>query len=207
MTCRSIALSDTNMYPVMSTPPQKPGFTAMATKNFIKHKQLSRAALCFLCFFVVLSFVAPLLPVANASSDTMPCCAGKAHCDSGIAPKRVLPPTSEPMCGLKDATMEDDGITIVAEPVHTQHSYSRNASSSGPAAESASISKPCHMDCGACLAGLNRQNKRDRVLVPTFAVHSSTQTTSATFEYQSVRFSSNDDWKQTSPRGPPAAHV
>src|SRR4051794_17276648 len=123
----------------------------MVAKKFIKHKQLSRAVLCFLCFFVALSFIAPLLPIVNASSDTMPCCAGKAgHCDSGIAPKRVSPPTSEPMCGLKEATMEDDGITIVAEPVHTQHSHSRNAetSSSRPAAESASVSQPCHMDCG-----------------------------------------------------------
>ena len=101
----------------------------MAAKKFIKHKQLSRAALCLLCFFMSLSFVAPLLPIANASSDTMACCVGKAHCDSGIAPKQVPPPTSEPMCGLKGATMADDGITIVAEPVHTksQHSHSRNA--------------------------------------------------------------------------------
>ena len=39
----------------------------MVAKKFIKHKQLSRAALCFLCLFVALSFVAPLLPIANAS--------------------------------------------------------------------------------------------------------------------------------------------
>jgi len=187
----------------MSTPPQKPGFTAMATKNFIKHKQLSRAALCFLCFFVALSFVAPLLPVANASSDTMPCCAGKAHCDSGIAPKRVLPPTSEPMCGLKDATMEDDGITIVAEPVHTQHSYSRNASSSGPAAESASISKPCHMDCGACATSVSRQQKRERGLVLSSAERTQSPTLLLQFESQPLFFSSNEDWDRISPRGPP----
>src|ERR1044071_5710511 len=110
----------------------------MAPKKFIKHKQLSRAMLCLLCLFVALSFIAPLLPIANASSDTMPCCAGKAgHCDSGITPKRVLPPTSEPMCGLKDATMEDDGITIVAEPAQTEsphshsHSHGQTASSDG----------------------------------------------------------------------------
>jgi len=122
------------------------------------------------------------------------------------------------MCGLKGATVQDDGITIVADPIETEASHSHShhgevsstsaeTSSNGAAAESASLSKPCHMDCGACLAGLNRQNKRDRVLVPTFAIHSSTQTTSATFEYQSLPFSSNDDWKQTSPRGPPAVHV
>jgi len=193
----------------------------MATKQHSRHRRCFKMILCLLCLFVALSFVAPLLPIVSATSgfSTMPCCAGKAgHCDSGLRAKRVPPPPSEPMCGLKGATVQDDGITIVAEPIETEvphsHShhgevYSTNAetSSNGAAAESASLSKPCHMDCGACLAGLNRQNKRDRVLVPTFAVHSSTQTTSATFEYQSVRFSSNDDWKQTSPRGPPAAHV
>src|SRR5689334_23870922 len=93
----------------------------MAPKKFIKPKQLYRAMLRFLCLFVALSFIAPILPIANAAPDTMPCCAGKAgHCDSGIKPKRVPPPTSEPMCGLKGATMENDGITIVAEPIHTK---------------------------------------------------------------------------------------
>ena len=181
----------------------------MATKNFIKHKQLSRAALCFLCFFVVLSFVAPVLPIATASSDTMPCCAGKAgHCDSGVAPKRVLPPTSEPMCGLKEATMDDDGITIVAEPVHTkhQHSHSRSAenSSTSPAAESASISQPCHMDCGACATSLSRQQKRERGVVVSSAERTQSLTPLFQFESQRLFFSSNEDWKQTSPRGPPA---
>jgi len=174
----------------------------MATKNLMKHKQLSRAVLYFLCLFVALSFVAPLLPIANASADTMPCCAGKAHCDSGIAPKRVLPPTSEPMCGLKDATMEDDGITIVAEPVHTtQHSHSR--SSSGPAVESASISKPCHMDCGACATAASRQQKRERGVVPSSAERTQSLTVLLQFESQAVFFSSNENWEQTSPRGPP----
>ena len=174
----------------------------MATKNLMKHKQLSRAVLCFLCLFVALSFVAPLLPIANASADTMPCCAGKAHCDSGIAPKRVLPPTSEPMCGLKDATMEDDGITIVAEPVHTtQHSHSR--SSSGPAVESASISKPCHMDCGACATAASRQQKRERGVVLSSAERTQSLTLLLQFENQAVFFSSNENWDRISPRGPP----
>lgn len=175
----------------------------MATKNFIKHKQLSRAVLCFLCLFVALSFVAPLLPIANASAETMPCCAGKAgHCDSGIAPKRVLPPTSEPMCGLKDATMDDDGITIVAEPVLTnQHSHSH--SSSGPAAESASISKPCHMDCGACATAASRQQKRERGVVLSSTERTQSLRLSSDFESQPLFFSSNEDWEQTRPRGPP----
>ena len=178
----------------------------MVAKKFIKPKQLSRAALCFLCFFVALSFVAPLLPIANASSNTMPCCAGKAHCDSGITPKRVSPPTSEPMCGLKEATMEDDGITIVAEPVHTQHSHSHSAetSSSHPAAESASISQPCHMDCGACATASSRQQKRERGVVLSSAERTQSLTTLLQLESQPLFFSSNEDWDRISPRGPPA---
>src|SRR5215211_156316 len=128
----------------------------MATRNYKRHKPFLNGILCLLCLFVAFSFIAPLLPIASASSNTMPCCAGKAgHCDSGIAPKQVLPPTSEPMCGLKEATMEDDGITIVAQPSQTEspHSHSRTAETSAtqPVAESASLSQPCHMDCGACL--------------------------------------------------------
>jgi hypothetical protein len=176
----------------------------MTTKRHIRHKK------CFnmsLCLFVALSFIAPLLPIANASSDTMPCCAGKAgHCDSGITPKRVPPPTSEPMCGLKEATMESDGITIVAEPIHSksQHSHSRTAenSSTGPAVESASLRQPCHMDCGACATSSSRQQRERGLLTP-----GTEQTQSLTpllqVESKPHFFSSNEDWEQISPRGPP----
>jgi hypothetical protein len=183
----------------------------MATRNYKRHKPFLNGILCLLCFFVALSFIAPLLSIASASSDsTMPCCKGKAgHCDSGIVPKQVRPPTSEPMCGLKEATMEDDGITIVAQPSQTEsqhsHSHSRKAetSSSGPAAESASLRQPCRMDCGACLAGSTRIQKRERALVQTIVLRSSSTTTSDSFNYLSLLFSSNEDWRQTSPRGPP----
>ena len=179
----------------------------MVAKKFIKPKQLSRAVLCFLCFFVAFSFIAPLLPVATASSDTMPCCAGKGgHCDSGITPKRVPPPTSEPMCGLKGATMADDGITIVAEPVHTksQHSHGHSAeTSSRPAAESASISQPCHMDCGTCATASSRQQKRERGVLQSVAERTQSLTPLLQFESQPLFFSSNEDWDGISPRGPP----
>src|ERR1041385_5009169 len=181
----------------------------MAPKKFIKHKQPSRTMLCLLCLFLALSFISPLLPIANASSDTMPCCAGKAgHCDSGITPKRVPPPTSEPMCGLKGAAMESDGITIVAEPIHTksQHSHSRSAqpSSSSPAADSASLSKPCHMDCGACATGGARHKNAERGVVHPSAERTASLMMLLQFESPTLFFSSNEDWKQTSPRGPPA---
>ena len=178
-----------------------------------RHPRIANSVLRLLCLLVALSFTAPLLPIVSASSGSnMPCCAGKeGHCDSGIAPKQVLPPTSEPMCGLKGATIEDDGITIVAQPSQTeslhqhQHSHSRaETSSSQPAAESASLSKPCHMDCGACLAGSTRTQKRERTLVQSFALRLSSPATPDNFKYRSLFVSSNDDWKQTSPRGPPA---
>ena len=176
-----------------------------------RHRRFANGIRFLLCLLVALSFTAPLLPIVSASSgsSTMPCCAGKAgHCDSGIAPKQVLPPTSEPMCGLKEATMEDDGITIVAQPSQTEspHSHSQTAgtSSTQPAAESASLSQPCHMDCGACLTGSTRTQKRERAVVQTNALRLSSPATSDRFQYLSLLFSSNDDWKQTSPRGPPA---
>ena len=183
----------------------------MATMKHSRHPRIAKGVLRLLCLLVALSFTAPLLPIVSASSGSnMPCCAGKAgHCDSGIAPKQVLPPTSEPMCGLKGATMEDDGITIVAQPSQTesphQHSHSRaETSSTQPAAESASLSKPCHMECGACLAGSTRTQKRERTLIQSFALRLSSPVTPDSFNYLSLLFSSNVDWKQTSPRGPPA---
>jgi hypothetical protein len=184
----------------------------MAIMKHNRHKRIANGVLCVLCVLVALSFTAPLIPIvgAAAGSSTMPCCKGKAgHCDSGIAPKQVLPPTSEPMCGLKEATMEDDGITIVARPSQTeshQHSHSRTAETNGsqPAAESASLSQPCRMDCGACLASSSRTQKRDRVLAQAIALPLSSPTTTDRFNYLSLPLSSNVDWKQTSPRGPPA---
>lgn len=177
-----------------------------------RHKRIANGIRCLLCFLVALSFTAPLIPIVSASSgsSTMPCCAGKAgHCDSGIAPKQVLPPTSEPMCGLEGATMEDDGITIVAQPSQTEppkHSHSRAAETdrSQPAAEPASLSEPCQMDCGACLGSSTRTQKRERVLPQSDALRLSSPTTSDSFKYLSLLFSSNDAWKQTSPRGPPS---
>jgi len=101
--------------------------------------------------------------------------------------------------------MEDDGITIVAEPVQTQHSHSHKAetSSSHPAAESASISQPCHMDCGACATASSRQQKRERGVVLSSSQRTQSLTTLLQFESQPLFFSSNEDWDRISPRGPP----
>jgi len=178
----------------------------MATKTHKKHRGFSLGILCFLCLFVA----AEPVRIANASftkSNTMACCAGKtaSHCASGIVAKKVRPPKSEPMCGLHGAAIEADGITVVAEPTETapQHSHSQTTSSH-PAAESASLSKPCHMDCSSCAATSTRQQQRERNLLQLTTYHNSSLTTVLRREDQPLLFSSNEEWGQIHPRGPPS---
>lgn len=173
----------------------------------IRRRILSIGVLFFLCLFVA----AEPFRLANAAlnlANTMPCCAGKGgHCESGIAAKKVPPRKSEPMCGLHGAKMENDGITIVAEPVAESphsHSHSAESNSSQPAAESASLGRPCHMDCGACATSATRQQKRERSILLTSTYEAASVTTSSKYEDNSVLISSTDHWPQTVPRGPPA---
>ena len=175
----------------------------MATKMHIRHEKFFKGILCFLCLFVAASFVAPLVPIASASSDTMPCCVDKAagHCDSGIAPKKIVQPPPEPMCGLDNSQSADDAndpITIVAEPSH------KESSSSEPAVELDSVSKPCQMECSACAAGTSRQQRRERSIIEPISHLNPSLSTHSIFENLSFSYSSNEDWEHTSPRGPPA---
>jgi len=166
----------------------------------------------FVAMTIALSFIATLIPVASASitkSSTMACCVGKAgHCDSGITAKKVRIPKSEPMCGLHGAEMEDDGITIIAQPVaaESQHSHSHAAetNSSQPAAESASLSQPCHMNCASCATAATRQQKRDRNTVQPTTSQNASLTTLSFDEEQPLPNSSNGNWEHVIPRGPPA---
>jgi len=178
---------------------------------------LRRKAFCpFVAITIALSFIATLIPVASASltkASTMACCVGKTagHCDSGIAAKKVPPP--KPMCGLHGAEMEDDGITIVAQPVaepshaESQHSHSHTAetNSSQPAAESASLSQPCHMNCASCATAATRQQKRDRNTVQPTTYQNASLTTRSFDEEQPLLISSNGNWEHVIPRGPPSA--
>jgi len=172
----------------------------------IRHRILSVGVLFFLCLFVA----AEPFRIANAALDkaAMPCCAGKAgHCDSGIAAKKVPPPKSEPMCGLHGAEMENDGITIVAEPAaESSHSHSQVAESnaSQPSAESKSLGRPCHMDCSSCAANAARQQKRERSIVQPDRQQTSSVTTRSFYEEQVLLFSSLENSEQASPRGPPS---
>ena len=157
---------------------------------------------------IAMSFLAMLLPVAVASAtSTMACCIGKTagHCESGIAADKVPEPEPEPMCGLSNPHGEDDGITIVAEPVKNESHHSTETSSSHPAAESKSIGRPCEMDCCACAVASSRRQKRDDSRGEFIARLLSPSTTASQFESVSLSFSSNEDWKQTSPRGPPTS--
>ena len=177
----------------------------------MKHKRnraLSIGVLFFLCLFVA----AEPFRIANASLDkaSMPCCVGKAgHCDSGIAAKKVPPPKSEPMCGLHGAEMENDGITIVAEPViespHS-HSHSAETNSSFPGAESNSLGQPCHMDCASCAASATRQQRRERSIAPLNSYQAASPTTSSKYENTSVLYLSTGNWPLIHPRGPPARY-
>jgi hypothetical protein len=180
----------------------------MATRKYIRHKPLAIGVLCFLCLFVA----AEPFRIANASltkSDSMPCCAGKAgHCDSGIKAKKVPPPKSEPMCGLHGAKMEPDGITIVAEPIaepqHTHNAKTRaETSSSGSAFTSSSVGQTCHQECGACAAVSSRQQKRERGIVAAAVFQNVSLTTLSSFQSESLLFSSNENWSEINPRGPP----
>lgn len=162
-----------------------------------KHKYIFKG---ILCFFVAVSFFATLVPIAGASNEGMPCCVGKeaGHCDSGIPGETIPPPPPEPMCGL-------DNITVVAEPSHKQpHDSFSQTEETSHAAESNSLGKPCQMECGACAASSSRQQRREKSIGhaatsqnPSLSIHSR-------FENQPFLFSSNGDWEQTSPRGPPA---
>ena len=160
---------------------------------------------------IAMSFLAMLLPIAVASAtNTMACCIGKAagHCESGIEAEKVPEPEPEPMCGLSNPHAVADEITIVAEPAHNeshQSHHSAEVTSSNPAAEATAIGRPCEMDCCACAVASSRRQRRDDSAAEFIARLLSPLTTASQFESVSLSFSSNEDWKQTSPRGPPAS--
>ena len=166
----------------------------------------------FVAITIALSFVATLIPVASAAltkSTMMACCAGKAgHCDSGIAAKKVPLRKSEPMCGLHGAEMESDGITVVAQPVaqpsQHPHSHAAETNSSQPAAESASLSQPCHMNCASCATSASRQEKRDRDTVQATTSQNASSITLLLDADRPLVLSSKFYWKHFIPRGPPS---
>ena len=167
-----------------------------------------RLASRLIAMTIVMSFLAMLLPIAIASAtNTMACCIGKTagHCESGIAAEKVPEPEPEPMCGLTDPHAAGDEITIVAEPVKNESHHSAETSSSHNAAETKSIGRPCQMDCCACAVASSRRQRRDDASAEFIARLLSPSTTASQFESVSLSVSSNEDWEQTSPRGPPTS--
>ena len=156
----------------------------------------------FVAIVVALSFLVMLVPISIAlagNPGAMPCCTGKSagHCDSGLSARKRRQPKPEPMCGLKPTRISDE-ITIVAEPSGDAESQD----SSTPAVGSASLSKPCPMDCGACAGRSARQQKREK------SAHSSSpQNPPSTIlwkpEARSNTVASNEDFERASSRGPP----
>ena len=174
-------------------------------KQFVPRRR--RIASQLIAMAIAMSFIATLLPIAVASAtNTMACCIGKdaGHCESGIAAEKVPEPEPEPMCGLDNAQTADDEITIVAEPSHTDSHHALKVSPSQPAVESLSVSQPCQMECGACAATSSRQQKRERAIVEAISHQAPPLTLHSRLQSLPFSFSSNEDWEQTSPRGPPA---
>jgi hypothetical protein len=169
-----------------------------------------------LAITIALSFFAMWVPIAGAAwgkSGVMACCIGKeaGHCDSGfMAAEPPPPPEPEPVCGSHSAT--SDSITIVAEPYTDSHTSSRNAeiqdnAESEATVESASLSRPCPMDCGACTASTSRVQKRQKDIIQAKTFHSSAPGAITRFEDLSRVSSANESWTNINPRGPPATSL
>ena len=156
----------------------------------------------FVAIIVALSFLVMLVPISTALASnpgSMPCCIGKSagHCDSGLSARKRRQPKPEPMCGLKPTRINDD-ITIVAE----SSADAESQDSSTPALGSASLSKPCPMDCGACAGRSARQQKREKS-AHSSSPHNPPSTILWKLEARSTTVASNEDFERASSRGPP----
>jgi hypothetical protein len=167
-----------------------------------------RIASQLIAITIAMSFLAMLLPIAvAAANNTMACCVGKTagHCESDIAAEKVPEPEPEPMCGLSDPHADDDENIIVAKPAKNESHHSAETTSSSHTAETKSLGRPCEMDCCACAVASSRRQKRDDSAAEFIARLLSPSTTASQFESVSLSFSTNEDWEQISPRGPPAS--
>jgi hypothetical protein len=157
----------------------------------------------FVAIIVGLSFLLMLVPIGTAlagNPGAMPCCIGKSagHCDSGLSARKRRQPKPELMCGLKPTRINDE-ITVVAEPFGDAESQD----SSTPAVASASLSKPCPMDCNACAGRSARQQKRERGSAHSSSPQNPPSTILWKPEARSTTVASNEDFERASPRGPP----
>lgn len=145
-------------------------------------------------FFAVLilsSLAVALLPIVSTSAEesSMPCCAGKSaeHCDSGLMAPKPRPVITEPMCGLPSSPPANTA-TVATDPL---------------AIEAVAVEQECHMDCGAC-ATVTSRNKRQKAVVQARLTLIAPATSSFHFDNSIFVYSSNENWTQLNPRGPPA---
>lgn len=143
-----------------------------------------RLVIRLLAAIVALSFPAALLPIASVAAEpaTMACCVGKkaGHCDSGLASKNSAP--------------QHDHNTVVAE---------EDESGSSASSFRSAVRNSCHSDCCACLTS-TRQQKREPGATQV-ARHDSPYKTSSHYRARTSLFSSERNWAQVSPRGPPTS--
>lgn len=155
----------------------------------------------FLAVLIVSSFALTLIPIANSSAESMPCCIGKSseHCDSGLTAHNSRPVITEPMCGL-DWT-PPPAKTVVE--THTLNFPLDNAESNTSLATAESISGPCRMDCASCATTTSR-HQRHKSIVLARTVDVAPLTTATRFESRTPFFLTNQFWTELNPRGPPS---
>ena len=143
------------------------------------------------------SFFAMLVPIASASANkagVMACCIGKeaGHCHARRG-------------GNKSHHKAESSSQAVAESnagAETKADTDANAR-----VESASLSRPCPMDCGACTARTSRLQKRQKDVIQARTFHNSAPEAITCFEHLSRVFSANESWTHVNPRGPPATRL
>ena len=134
-----------------------------------------------LAITIALSFFATLAPVVSASLDkpgVMACCIGK----------------EEGHC--------HSGLTGHKPPTEANAGAESNAK-----VESASISRPCPMNCGACTASTSRLQKRQKEVIQARKFHASAPATSTRFAHLSRVSTANESWTHINSRGPPATRL
>lgn len=108
-----------------------------------------------------------ILP-AGASSESMPCCAGKASrsagsCKTGACRARhhhvksIVPGIlqTEPLCGLRNSKTEVRVRRLLRSPsaLNSKSGLKHPVPDPARMVEAAAFTRPCPSDCGACAAG------------------------------------------------------
>lgn len=127
-----------------------------------------RNALAVWMMLASLSMTGSLIVPAAASSESMPCCAGKAShsagsCKTGVCRARhhhlksIVPGIleTEPLCGLRNFKTEVRARRLLRSPLALNSKSGLKQPMVDPARMivPGALTKPCSPDCGACAAG------------------------------------------------------